>query len=239
MIVCLNFLNTYGEKRRRLKSLVRCDDCGKERILDKYGVLKGNGRDYCKSCASKGERNPMFGKSGELSPVFGKHHKEETKQRISSSQKGEKSCQYGKRGELSHNFGRRHTEEARKKMSLATKREKHPRFGKFGEQNPLWRHDLTKEERENDRHYNSKTNEWRKSVYTRDNYTCQITGSVGGKLVVHHLYNWADYPEERFNVSNGITISKDLHILFHKIFGSRHNTPEQFKKFKLYINSLC
>ena len=52
--------------------------------------------------------------------MFGKHHSEETKQKMSGAQKGEKNGMYGKH----------HSEEAKKKMSEAKKGENNQNFGK-------------------------------------------------------------------------------------------------------------
>jgi 5-methylcytosine-specific restriction endonuclease McrA len=53
--------------------------------------------------------------------------------------------------------------------------------------------------------------EWRKQVFERDNYTCQECRKKGGSLNAHHLKEFADYPELRFNVSNGKTLCRDCH----------------------------
>ena len=72
---------------------------------------------------------------------------------------------------------------------------------------------------------------WRKSCFERDNFTCQISGESGGELVVHHINNFADYPELRTTISNGITMTKKIHKEFHKIYGKRNNTKEQLEEF--------
>ncbi len=72
---------------------------------------------------------------------------------------------------------------------------------------------------------------WRKAVFERDNYTCQKYGIVGGKLVVHHILNFAEYPELRFAIDNGITLSKKAHNEFHKKYGKKNNTREQLTSF--------
>jgi hypothetical protein len=77
---------------------------------------------------------------------------------------------------------------------------------------------------------------WRKSCMERDNFTCQKTGVCGGDLVVHHINNFADYPELRFSPENGITLSKKSHIEFHKIYGKRNNTKEQLQEFLGFKN---
>lgn len=54
---------------------------------------------------------------------------------------------------------------------------------------------------------------WRKSVYDRDNYECQICGeSKSGELQAHHIRKFSDFPEQRTNILNGITLCKKCHI---------------------------
>lgn len=53
--------------------------------------------------------------------------------------------------------------------------------------------------------------EWRKSVFERDNYTCQTCGEKGGYIEAHHLKEWCNYPELRFDVNNGIALCKKCH----------------------------
>lgn len=76
--------------------------------------------------------------------------------------------------------------------------------------------------------------DWTNSIFKRDNYTCIISGQVGGKLNAHHLngYHWDE--ENRFNVDNGVTLSEELHKEFHSIYGCKNNTREQFEEF--YFN---
>jgi len=72
---------------------------------------------------------------------------------------------------------------------------------------------------------------FRKACMERDNYTCQKTGIKGCKLVVHHIQNFADFPQLRTSISNGITLSKESHIEFHKIYGKKNNTREQLEEY--------
>jgi len=53
--------------------------------------------------------------------------------------------------------------------------------------------------------------EWREVVFTRDNWTCQMCGQVGGKIFPHHIFRFADYIELRFLIGNGITLCDDCH----------------------------
>ena len=79
---------------------------------------------------------------------------------------------------------------------------------------------------------------WREAVFARDNWTCQRCSEKGGKLVAHHINNFAEYPELRTAISNGVTFCKKCHNKFHKIYGRKNNTGEQLKSFiKKYVNS--
>lgn len=98
-----------------------------------------------------------------------------------------------------------------------------------GEKNPAWIDGRTPE---NVKIRNSPESDiWRYSIFKRYDYTCQKTGIKGGKLVAHHILNFSQYPELRFDVNNGITLSKDSHIEFHKIYGKQNNTREQLEEF--------
>jgi len=72
---------------------------------------------------------------------------------------------------------------------------------------------------------------WRESVFARDNWTCQKYGIKGNKLIAHHINNFANFPELRFAIDNGITLSKKAHIEFHKKYGYKNNTKEQLEEF--------
>lgn len=62
---------------------------------------------------------------------------------------------------------------------------------------------------------NKEYREWRKSVFKRDDYTCQHCGEKGGKLNAHHIKKWSECVEERFSVNNGITLCEECHKDIH------------------------
>jgi len=76
-----------------------------------------------------------------------------------------------------------------------------------GKKNPNWK-DTKRPRRARD---GWKYREWRNSIFIRDNYTCQITGQVGGKLEAHHIKPFKDYRVLRYIVDNGITLSAKFH----------------------------
>jgi 5-methylcytosine-specific restriction endonuclease McrA len=73
----------------------------------------------------------------------------------------------------------------------------------------------------------------RKSVFERDDYTCQLCGIRGGNLQVDHIQSWAEYIDLRFNMDNCRTLCMECH---YKItFGkpkpdSINNWGNNFKK---------
>lgn len=53
---------------------------------------------------------------------------------------------------------------------------------------------------------------WRKAVFERDNYTCQICGTRDGRtLNADHIKQFALYPKLRFKLSNGRTLCLECH----------------------------
>lgn len=99
----------------------------------------------------------------------------------------------------------------------------------LGENNVNWKGGITPKNKQirNSTEYKL----WRKACFERDNFTCQKTGISGGRLVVHHINNFAEFPELRLAIDNGITLSKRAHEEFHKIYGKKNNTKEQIIEF--------
>ena len=77
---------------------------------------------------------------------------------------------------------------------------------------------------------------WREAIFARDNWTCQKTKIKGGKLHPHHIQNFAQYPELRFAIDNGITSSEKAHKEFHEKYGNHNNTREQINEFLCSTN---
>lgn len=60
---------------------------------------------------------------------------------------------------------------------------------------------------------------WRKTVFKRDRYTCQECGKVAGNgengIDAHHIKSYADYPDLRTDVANGLTLCTKCHQKIH------------------------
>jgi hypothetical protein len=67
----------------------------------------------------------------------------------------------------------------------------------------------------------SEYDDFRRKVLIRDKYTCSVCGRVSGSWIkeekrkvvlhVHHIKSFAEFPELRLEVSNGISLCEDCH----------------------------
>jgi len=103
----------------------------------------------------------------------------------------------------------------------------------IGEDNPRWKGGISvlRNERATNEYIS-----WRKSVFAKDHYTCQCCGATSGYgrtilLHAHHIKNWKDNPDDRYDVENGITLCDECHYKFHSEYGKRDNTKSQIESF--------
>lgn len=57
-------------------------------------------------------------------------------------------------------------------------------------------------------------NAWKLAVLMRDGYKCRICG-IKDYLQAHHINGWAEFPEDRFILENGLTLCKEHHKFYH------------------------
>lgn len=169
----------------------------------------------------------------------------ETRQKISLAHKGKPSGMLGKHFPCSEETkikiglansialkGIKHSQERNIKKSLAMIGEKHWNWGGIS---PNRGKPMSEEQKEKIKASNLKRWEgkekkskrshhpdssdykkWRKTIFERDNYTCQKCQTKGGYLQAHHIKSWIEFLELRFEVSNGTTLCKNCHQEIHK-----------------------
>lgn len=57
---------------------------------------------------------------------------------------------------------------------------------------------------------------WRMAVLERDGFRCVCCGQIGGTLHAHHIKPYANYPELRCEINNGITLCEECHKEAHR-----------------------
>lgn len=170
--------------------------------LGKTNIDKGKKRSL-EICKKMSEAKKKFYKDGGVHPLKGIHRSLETKEKIRQKLKGIKIP----------------IEKRLKRSNTLPSGERHHNWkGGINPINDSVRHGI---------HFRL----WREAVFSRDSWTCQKTKIKGGKLCSHHIKNFAEHPELRFAIDNGITLSDKSHREFHKKYGSSHNTLEQLKEF--------
>jgi hypothetical protein len=53
-----------------------------------------------------------------------------------------------------------------------------------------------------------------------------------GNLNSHHLRSYADNPDSRYDVENGVCLCVQCHETFHGIYGKGQSTKQQFEEFE-------
>ena len=119
---------------------------------------------------------------------------QDPKKKMSLSRKGKSQTSEWRQ----HRMGWHHTEKAKEKIGKATRL----RYDKIG-----------RKKYKRYRHFTEtiQYKKWRKAVFERDSYTCQVCQKVGGYLEAHHIKSWAKYPKLRYKINNGITLCKKCH----------------------------
>lgn len=99
-----------------------------------------------------------------------------------------------------------------------------------GPNHPSYNFYLSEKERLKKRNFPG-TNSFRRNVLIRDNFQCQNCKNSHTSLNVHHIFNWNQYKDLRFNVNNGITLCSLCHSTFHKKYNKQNNTLLQIEEF--------
>ena len=83
-----------------------------------------------------------------------------------------------------------------------------------GKNNHFWRGGVSKINRTERQNFSStiEYKNWRRFVFERDNYTCQMCGVRGGVLHADHIKSYLYFKDLRLNINNGRTLCKDCHV---------------------------
>lgn len=216
-----------GVKRTDMRVIDNCPGCGIERNINFKQSQKNT---LCSKCfhnkpetilakqnqtkvKSEEHKQRMkdnhWSKNGYESAFKGKHHTEETKERIRNT--------------------------ANNQWKNETKEEKFDRYKKAS----CTQRDIPIEEfngwsaPENTRiRQSAEGKAWTYDVLAKSNFTCDKCQVRGGSLVAHHLNGFNSFPDQRFLPENGICLCEDCHETFHTQFGKGDNTSEQYQEFK-------
>lgn len=152
------------------------------------------------------KENMRKAQAGHFGYTLGLKHSDKTKQILRDKQLGKNNSFYGKK----------HKPETIEKMSKASlncsiETRKKISIANSGSNNGAYIEDRTKIKPHRTFSGTAYRN-WSKNVKIRDNYMCKINNKdCNGRLESHHILNWRDYPELRYEINNGITLCHTHH----------------------------
>lgn len=206
------------------KWLCECE-CGKQIIKPAGNILPNNHNSCSKKCYEKFMASKEIGKRyGRLTIIALNEVKK-------SRRYFECLCDCGKKSIISQNCLHNGTTKSCGCLHIETS----AKLGKLlphekGPANPAWRHGKTPEEKLIRRSIPYKI--WQGKIKERFEYTCQkCLIKTYDKFQCHHMLNFSEHPNLRFDVDNGILFCRDCHTKFHKIYGTKHNTVSQVEEF--------
>ncbi|MBA7589416.1 hypothetical protein ES708_31501 [subsurface metagenome] len=170
-------------------------------------------------CSDEIKQNISRGTKGRKAWNKGISRVDETKYKISKTkQKNVEFYRYKFQGKNNPMYGNHLTLKTKLKISEANK----------GENSGRWKGGISS--LTNLIRANFKNRQWISDVFTRDKFTCQGCGQIGGKLNAHHIKSFSSILqfyeittleealecEELWNMNNGITYCKKCHEKLHK-----------------------
>lgn len=177
---------------------------------------------------NKGKSHSSLTKTKIKHALTGRKRTLETKNKMSLSRKGRVFSKETREKIGLSNKGKKRTPEQIEKnrlghLGLKSSIETRIKIGRYwkGDKNPNWKGGITPINLAIRESFNYRL--WRSRVYERDSWTCQTCGVIGGKLHAHHIKSFADYPETRFELENGVTLCVECHKLTDN-FGFRNRT---------------
>lgn len=185
----------------------KCQTCGN--LYTKKTTCSKKEWEYSKYCS---RRCINIGRS-----AWNKGIKGSVRPNKTSFKKGDERCvgNQNAKGHAPWNKGKTWSKETREKISKALMGRP---TGRTGVKSNFWKGGKSSEYTKLKNSIEWKN--WRRSVFERDDYTCQECGirSGNGKAVwihPHHLKSRTEFPELQFNVDNGQTLCRDCHRKTH------------------------
>lgn len=217
------------------KYICKCD-CGNTKEFNMYNVVKGKSKSC--GCSKKNSKTPLdltgnsYGRLNVLkkSKKTGSNYKKYWLCKCDCGVIVEVEQSQLRRGKTK-SCGCLNRELSSKRMSG----ENNPMYGVRGEKCPNWNPNLTTEERIINRD-TVENYHFKESVAKRDKRTCQCCGIKSTSkhkvsMHVHHIFNYTEYKELRYDVNNGIMLCKPCHVSFHKKYGYMNNNKHQLDEF--------
>lgn len=157
----------------------------------------------------------------------------ENRKRMSKAYKNSPNCKKQLKELHEAKKGKPRSEKIREKISEAER----------GEKGSNWKGGVTSLNKVIRQSLNFKL--WRKSIFKRDNYTCQLCNKRSRQIFPHHIISFVEIRdknnirtfdealncEELWDINNGITLCEKCHKEFHKRYGWGNNTKEQLEEF--------
>lgn len=69
--------------------------------------------------------------------------------------------------------------------------------------------------KEIDGRYSRKAKSWRIAILDRDGHVCKLCNKRKKRMHAHHIKDWYNFPELRFDLSNGQTLCMSCHAIIH------------------------
>ena len=158
---------------------------------------------------------------------------------ISLTEEHKKKLSVSKKWQISRCKGKKLSEEHRKNLSIShlwnpwfwtgKKRDKTTIDKLSWDNHWNWKWDISKNNR---RARTIAANKYRrKECLSRDEFTCQRCNINWWKLEVHHINNFSEFIELRYDIDNWVTLCRNCHIKFHQVYWRQDNTKEQLLNF--------
>lgn len=180
-------------KKLDTKWICVCDLCQHERIItyaQAWNLKKGNSKRTCNKCQYENKLRNIYYDGLKLGRTF--------HPAIRNKDKCTKTIIYRKL------FAPETLSNSEMKI-----KQRNAKLGKYGKLSNAWNGG-----RANERQKIMARDEYkkfRKTVFIRDNYTCQICFIRGGILNMDHIKEWCNYPELRFEITNCRTLCINCH----------------------------